>query len=46
LRADILAAESQFQRFWRDMREGLHFLRDRRAVVICSASVGRYFSAP
>src|ERR1700675_4298137 len=30
LRTDILAAETQFQRFWRDMREGLHFLRDHR----------------
>src|SRR3984885_708378 len=28
LRADILAAESQFETFWREMREGLHFLRD------------------
>src|SRR5580704_6929223 len=30
LRADILAAESQFQRFWREMGEGLRFLRDHR----------------
>src|SRR5947208_5155343 len=28
LRADILAAESQFERFWRELREGIHFLRD------------------
>src|SRR3979409_384184 len=32
LRADLLAAESQFSRFWREMLEGLHFLRDHRAV--------------
>src|ERR1700678_4361316 len=31
LRTDILAAETQFQRFWRDMRAGLFFLRDHRA---------------
>ena len=34
LRADLLAAENQLQRFWRDMREGLHFLRDHRATVM------------
>src|SRR5947208_5649607 len=33
LRADIVAAETQFQRFWREMREGLHFLSEHRAVV-------------
>src|ERR1700681_1090237 len=32
LRSDLLAAEDQLQRFWRDMREGLHFLRDNRAA--------------
>jgi MFS family permease len=38
IRADILAAESQLERFGRDMREGLHFLRDHRAVVFLGAS--------
>src|SRR6202051_4517855 len=38
LKADILAAESQFERFWRKMREGLHFLRDHRAVVMLGVS--------
>ena len=28
LRADIIAAENQLHRFWLDLREGLHFLRD------------------
>src|SRR5213075_231982 len=32
LRADILAAETQLERFWREMHEGLHFLRDHRPV--------------
>src|SRR5579863_8629913 len=30
LRADLLAAESQLERFWREMRAGLQFLRDHR----------------
>jgi len=34
LRADLLAAETQLERFWREMREGLHFLRDHRPVVL------------
>ncbi len=34
LRADLLAAETQLDRFWREMREGLHFLRDHRPVVL------------
>src|SRR6202007_2250724 len=34
LRADMVAAESQLKRFWLEMREGLHFLRDHRAVVL------------
>ena len=34
IRADLRAAESQLERFWREMREGLHFLRDHRAVVL------------
>jgi MFS family permease len=45
LRADILAAESQFARFWREMREGLHFLRDHRAVVLLGASWALFLGA-
>src|SRR5579863_10080283 len=30
LRADLVAAESQFEIFWREMREGWGFLRDHR----------------
>src|ERR1700683_441579 len=45
LRADILAAESQFQRFWREMREGLHFLRDHRAVVLLGISWALFLGA-
>ena len=45
LKADILAAESQLERFWREMREGLHFLRDHRAVVMLGASWALFLGA-
>jgi DHA3 family macrolide efflux protein-like MFS transporter len=45
LRADILAAESQFERFWREMKEGLHFLRDHRAVVLLGISWALFLGA-
>jgi MFS family permease len=45
LRADILAAESQLARFWREMREGLHFLRDHRAVILLGISWALFLGA-
>jgi MFS family permease len=45
LRTDLLAAESQFQRFWRELREGLHFLRDHRAVVLLGISWALFLGA-
>ena len=45
LRADILAAESQLERFWREMKEGLHFLRDHRAVVLLGISWALFLGA-
>jgi MFS family permease len=45
LRADLLAAENQLQRFWRDMREGLHFLRDHRATVLLGISWALFLGA-
>jgi len=45
LRADIQAAESQFQRFWRELREGLHFLRDRRPVILLGISWALFLGA-
>src|SRR5271157_4774940 len=45
LQADQLAAETQFQRFWREMREGLHFLRDHRAVVLLGISWALFLGA-
>ena len=45
LRADLAAAETQFERFWREMREGLHFLRDHRAVVLLGISWALFLGA-
>ncbi len=45
LKADIIAAESQFSRFWREMKEGLHFLRDHRAVVMLGISWALFLGA-
>lgn len=45
IRADIVAAESQLKRFWFEMREGLHFLRDHRAVVLLGISWALFVGA-
>jgi MFS family permease len=45
LRADLIAAESQLERFWREMREGLHFLRDRRPVILLGISWALFLGA-
>ena len=45
LRADIAAAESQLARFGREMREGLHFLRGHRGVVLLGASWALFLGA-
>jgi MFS family permease len=45
LRADLVAAESQLQRFWLEMREGVHFLRDHRAVVLLGISWALFLGA-
>jgi MFS family permease len=45
LRADMRAAETQFERFWREMRAGLHFLRDHRAVVLLGTSWALFLGA-
>jgi MFS family permease len=45
LRADLLAAENQLQRFWHDLREGLHFLRDHRAAVLLGISWALFLGA-
>ena len=45
IRADLLAAESQLQRFWREMREGLNFIRDHRAAVLLGISWALFLGA-
>ena len=45
LRADLRAAETQLARFWREMRDGLHFLRDHRAVVLLGISWALFLGA-
>jgi len=45
LKADIVAAETQLERFWREMREGLHFLRDHRPVVLLGISWALFIGA-
>jgi len=45
IRSDLLDAETQLQRFWREMRDGLHFLRDHRAVVLLGISWALFLGA-
>jgi len=45
LRADIVAAEGQLKRFLHEIREGLHFLRDHRAVVLLGISWALFLGA-
>jgi MFS family permease len=45
LKTDILAAESQLQHFWHEMREGLHFLRDHRPVILLGISWALFLGA-
>src|SRR5580658_5326301 len=45
LRADLLAAENQLPRFWHDLREGLHFLRDHPAAVALGISWALFLGA-
>ncbi len=45
LKTDLLAAESQLHHFWHEMREGLHFLRDRRPVILLGISWALFLGA-
>jgi MFS transporter, DHA3 family, macrolide efflux protein len=45
LRADIVAAESQLECFWREMGEGVGFLRNHRAVVLLGVSWALFLGA-
>jgi MFS family permease len=45
LRSDIIAAESQVERFLREMKEGLQFLRTRRPVILLGISWALFLGA-
>jgi MFS family permease len=45
IRADIQAVESQLEKFWREMRTGLEFLRDHRPVVLLGISWALFLGA-
>jgi MFS family permease len=45
LRADIIAAEGQAERFWREMKEGIHFLHDKPSVIFLGASWALFLGA-
>jgi len=45
IRADIVAAESQAGRFWREMREGIYFLRGNRNVILLGISWALFLGA-
>jgi MFS transporter, DHA3 family, macrolide efflux protein len=45
LREDIQAAENALLRFWHDIREALHFLRDQRPVVLLGFSWALFLGA-
>jgi MFS family permease len=45
LRADIVAAETAFERFLREMREGIHFLRGKRNLISLGISWALFLAA-
>ena len=45
LRADIVAAETAVERFVREMREGIHFLRGKRKLVLLGISWALFLAA-
>ena len=45
IKADLVAAETQLACFGREMKEGLHFLRDHRAVVMLGISWALFLGA-
>jgi MFS family permease len=45
LHADIIAAESAFDKFFRELREGIQFLRGRRQIVMLGVSWALFLSA-
>ena len=45
LRSDLIAAETQAARFQREMKEGIHFLRENRSVIFLGISWALFLGA-
>jgi MFS family permease len=45
LRADMVAAETQAGRFWREMKEGIGFLREHRSIIFLGATWALFLGA-
>jgi MFS family permease len=45
IRSDIIAAETAVERFWREMKDGLRFLRGNRPVILLGISWALFLSA-
>src|SRR5438270_3279734 len=45
LRSDIIAAESAVERFWRELKEGIHFLRTHPKIVLLGTSWALFLGA-
>ena len=45
LHAEIIAAETAVQKFFRELREGIHFLREHREIVMLGLSWALFLSA-
>src|SRR5438034_7237734 len=45
LHADIVGAETAVQKFFREMREGLQFLREHREIAVLGLSWALFLSA-
>jgi MFS family permease len=45
IRADIAAAETQLQQFWREMKDGLRFLHEHRSVIFLGLSWALFLGA-
>jgi MFS family permease len=45
LHSDMVAAESALEKFFRELRDGIHFLRGRREIVLLGVSWALFLSA-
>jgi MFS family permease len=45
IRSDLMAAETAVERFWREMKDGIRFLRGNRPVILLGVSWALFLSA-